>query len=105
MQDIGAPEAWSLLHHAGKLSNKIKIAILDGSFAPNADFPESITYVSVVPGMSDPRNARKSWGDSWHGTNVFNTAMAKPDNNFGIAGTAGPVGKPLLIYTYEETLN
>ena len=34
IQDIGVPEAWNLLHNAGKLTTEIDIAILDGVVAP-----------------------------------------------------------------------
>lgn len=98
-QDIGVPEAWSLLHRAGRLGNRVQIAILDKGFAPHSDFPGSMTLISVIPGISDPRGVRGDSRSPWHGTSVYETAMARHDNAFGVAGTAAPVGDPILVYT------
>ena len=40
-QDIGVGGAWQLLEAAGKLSNRVRIMIVDGGFSPNRDFPEA----------------------------------------------------------------
>lgn len=98
VQDIGVPEAWTLLHRSGRISNRVDLAILDGGFYPNSDFPAGITYLSVFP--FDPRNV--SGVDSsapYHGTDVLQTAVAKSDDGYGIVGVAAPVADPIALYT------
>jgi len=102
VQDIGVPEAWSLLNQTGNISNRVKIAILDGGFAPDADF-RSGTAISSVPHVSDPLYRENSMTCSgnpcpWHGTTVCSACMAIPDNSYGSAGTAGPVSDPMVVY-------
>jgi subtilisin family serine protease len=96
----GAAEAWRTLRLAGRLGNRVKIAILDGGFQPNQDFPSGTEAVSVVPPL-DPIGTENLFqpGKKWHGTNVAVVASGLPDNNFGSAGSAGPVGQLLLVYT------
>jgi hypothetical protein len=98
-QDIGVAPAWSLLHFSGRLSNRVRIAILDKGFAPNDDFPAAVTFGSVIPGIGDPRGVRGDAASPWHGTSVFGTAMGRHDNNRGVAGVAAPIAEPILIYT------
>lgn len=102
VQDIGVPEAWSLLHRTGNISNQVRIAILDGGFAPDPDCRGS-TAISSVPYVSNPLGRENSMtcGGSpcpWHGTAVWSACMAIPDNSYGAAGTAGPLGDPIVIY-------
>ncbi len=104
VQDIGVAEAWRALNLAGKLDNKIKIAILDMGFAPDADFPDDWLAISNVPftppvGTENFFNCAGGNSCPWHGTNVVSAAMAVPDNNYGSAGPAGPVGDAVLIFT------
>lgn len=99
-QDIGVPEAWTLLHRAGRLGNRVDLAILDGGFFPNTDFPAGITYVSVIPFITDPRNVNGvDGGAPFHGTDVLQTAVARSDNNFGVVGVAAPVARTIAVYT------
>ena len=48
-QDIGVAEAWRMLEVAGKLGNRVRIAVLDMGFVPNDDFPASRPAISNVP--------------------------------------------------------
>lgn len=104
VQDIGVPEAWTLMHRAGRLSNRVDLAILDGGFFPNTDFPAGITYVSVVPFVFDPREVNGVDGRApFHGTDVLQTAVARSDNDFGIVGVAAPVARTIAVYTsYDQ---
>ncbi len=103
-QDIGVPEAWTLLHRAGRLGNRVDLAILDGGFFPNSDFPAGITYISVVPFIFDPRGVNGIDGRApFHGTDVLQTAVALSDNNFGIVGVAAPIARTIAVYTsYDQ---
>lgn len=97
-QDIGVPEAWTLMDRAGKLGNVVDVAILDGGFYPNADFPGGTTYLNVFP--FDPRNVDGVDGSApFHGTDVLQTAVALGDDNNGIVGVASPVAHPIALYT------
>jgi hypothetical protein len=106
-QDIGATEAWTLLHRAGRLSNRVRIGILDMGFAPDEDFPPGGVAISNVPGTAalGTRNLQSCSGGSacpYHGTNVVGAAMGVPDNGWGSAGPAGPVGEPVLVFTMAD---
>ncbi len=99
-QDIGVPEAWTLLDRAGRLTNAVDLAILDGGYFPNADFPAGVTYISVVPFITDARNVNGvDGGAPFHGTDVLQTAVARSDNNLGIVGVAAPVARPIAVFT------
>ena len=99
-QDIGVPEAWTLMDRAGRLSNTVDLAILDGGFFPNSDFPASVTYISVIPFITDPRNVNGVDGSApFHGTDVLQTAVARSDNDTGIVGVAAPVARPIAVFT------
>lgn len=107
VQDIGVAEAWRALDLAGKLDNKIKIAILDMGFAPDADFPDDWLAISNVP-FTPPTGTENLLGCGsgnpcpWHGTTVVSAAMAVQDNNYGSAGPAGPVGNAVVIFTLYD---
>ncbi len=97
-QDIGVPEAWTLMHRAGKLGNTVDVAILDGGFYPNADFPTGTTYLNIFP--FDPRNVPGvDGGAPYHGTDVLQTVAARGDNNNGVVGVAAPIVHPIALYT------
>jgi subtilisin family serine protease len=88
-QDIGVGAAWQLLQRAGRFSNRIPIAILDGGFAPNADFTANRL---IFGGVNVPGSGSCSGTPCpWHGTMVTSAAMGLPDNGFGVAGPGGPV--------------
>jgi serine protease len=98
-QDIGVPEAWRLMSRAGRLTNRVGIAVLDGGFFPNPDFPPT-TYISVVPFITDPRNVNGVDGRApFHGTDVLQTVVARSDNDYGIVGVAAPVATSIAVYT------
>jgi len=101
VQDIGVPEAWSVLFHTGRLANAVTIAVVDGGFSPNDDL-DAWKAESMVYGTSalDSENSMSCGGSDcpWHGSNVWSTAMATPDNAFGAAGTAGPIGRAIVVY-------
>jgi serine protease len=106
-QDIGVAEAWRALELAGRLDSRVKLAILDMGFAPDADTPSDWTAVSNVPFVSatGTANALRCGGGHecpWHGTNVLSAAMAVPDNGYGAAGPAGPIAAPVMVYTLYD---
>lgn len=100
VQDIGVPEAWSLLDSVGRLSRTIDVAVLDGGYFPNSDFPTTMTYLSTVPFVTDPRGVNGVDGRApFHGTDVLLTVAAQSDNGEGIVGVAEPVARPIAVYT------
>src|SRR5690606_32883931 len=98
-----------LLELAGKLENRVKLAILDMGFEPNADFAAGWLAISNVP-FVDPVGTENllfceflDFGSCpWHGTNAASAAFALPDNDFGSAGPAGPVADPVLVFTLYD---
>ena len=99
-QDIGVTEAWRALELGGKLSNKIKVAVLDIGFAPDTEFPAGWEAFSSVSGEAATGNCLDICSSSpWHGTNVSDTVAGLPNNGFGAAGVAGPVSDLILGLT------
>lgn len=94
-QDIGVGKAWQVLQRAGRFSNRVPIMIIDGGFAPNSDFPVD----RVVVGSWNVPNLLtcSSSPCPWHGTHVTTATMGLPDNGFGVAGPAGPVGQLIAV--------
>lgn len=102
-QDIGVGDAWWALEATGRLDNRVRLAVLDMGFAPNADFPDGLVAWSNVPTLSalGTRNLGSCGGNPcpFHGTNVVSAAMAVPDDGFGGAGPAGPIAQPIVVFT------
>lgn len=98
-QDIGVGDAWRALAFSGSLGNKVKVAVLDAGFEPNADFPSGWSALSVFPGKSATGSTNLESDKPWHGTQVVVAGMGVPDNAFGAAGPGGPVTSLLTIYT------
>lgn len=97
-QDIGVGEAWRLLQAAGRLSNRVTIAIIDGGF--ERDHPDYPARRSIYGGASWGARNPYSCGSApcpWHGTMVAQAAMGQPDNSQGAAGPAGPVAELMAI--------
>jgi len=97
-QDIGVAEAWRLLQAAGKLSNRVKIAVIDGGF--ERDHPDYPATRRIYGGADwGARNPYGCGGSPcpWHGTLVTQAAMAQPDNNQGVAGPAGPIAELMAV--------
>ncbi len=72
--DIDVVGTWQMLELAGKLGNRIEIAILDGGFILNNDTPAGSEAHSVVGG--DALNRAGVGSSPWHGTNVAAAAAA-----------------------------
>lgn len=97
-QNFGVTSAWRLLEGAGKFSNKVKIAILDGGFTNNKDLPPgAVIYPPKAWNLENPVSCSSGNKCEWHGNNVADAAFAQPDNSFGVAGPAGPVAVPILL--------
>lgn len=94
IENFGVAEAWRMLAIGGRLSNRVKVGIIDtGCALTNPDYPAGTTGgndLAAVP------------GDPWHCTNVAVTAGGQPDNGFGSAGTGGPV-VDLRLYPTDMT--
>lgn len=89
-QDIGVADAWRALAVAGKLGNRIPVAVIDGGFARNADLAPGSLHVSAWPGANlDESNDMK--GDDWHGTQVAQVLAGVAGNQAGVAGVGAPV--------------
>ncbi len=106
-QDIGVAEAWRALDLAGKLGNRVKLAILDMGFQPDADWPSGYSAISNVP-FTDAIGTQNLIGCGsgspclWHGTQVVSAAMALPDNNYGSAGSAGSIADAIVVFTLYD---
>ncbi|MBI5488640.1 MAG: S8 family serine peptidase [Deltaproteobacteria bacterium] len=106
-QDIGVAEAWRALDLAGKLGNRVKLAVLDMGFGPDQDWPSGWTAISNVP-LVQPTGTENLLGCGggfecpWHGTEVVSASMALADNGYGGAGSAGPVADPIVVFTLYD---
>jgi hypothetical protein len=104
-QDIGVAEAWRALDYGGKLDNRVKLAILDSGFQPDADTPARWQAVSNIPfrdATGTPNPGFCPGPCDWHGTNVVSAGIALAGNDFGSAGPGGPVAEPILVNTIMD---
>jgi hypothetical protein len=103
--DIGVGVAWAVLERAGRLNNKVKIAVMDGGFGGADDFPTPFELNNASISAHDPtgpnQNDCSGTPCPWHGWNVVNAAMGQVNNGNGAAGPAGPVAKLLAIHTSD----
>lgn len=109
-QNFGVAEAWSVLDRAGKLNNKVKIAVVDGGFADSTEYPPERTNYTATINALDPteQNQNECTGGSscpWHGLNVVEACMGRVDNNLGGAGPAGPVARCVTIRRSADIFN
>jgi hypothetical protein len=97
-QDTGTAEAWRLLEEAGRTSNRVSIAILDGGFSDDADYAG--TPMILPEGQWNVRNPHPCGGGTacpWHGTFVASAALAMPDDETMAAGSGGPIADPIFV--------
>jgi len=96
VQDIGVADAWRALDLAGRLDNKSDVAVIDGGFAPNPDFPEGW---QAIGDTREPNGLECTGGSScpWHGTQVVESGFGVPDNSYGVAGPGGPVSDLVVV--------
>ncbi len=99
IQNIGVTEAWRWLDLSDRIHNKVSIYILDMGFQPNDDFPE-FSVIDLPPPFPSTIGTKNPLRDkTWHGTLAVMAGMGKPDNHFGAAGPAGPVGRAVISYS------
>jgi len=105
--EIGVGEAWRALELANRLGPKVKLAVLDMGFSPDADVAAGWIAISNVPLQQPIGTENLLWcggGNDcpWHGQNVVSAAMAVAHNGYGGAGPAGPVAQPVMIFTLYD---
>lgn len=110
LMDYGVSGAWTLLHRAGKLGFRIKLAIIDGGFARGLETrpPQAFSVTTSGVDPLDTENPNPCTGGRacpWHGTAVMSTCCGLVDDGFGGAGTAGLVAEPVTIHTALETFS
>jgi serine protease len=100
IQDIGVTQAWQALERSGRLGNRVSVAVVDTGFLNNSDLPvgwqASSTDFSPALGTTGPVECWPAC--KWHGTAVAGTLAGVPNNNWGTAGTAGPVANLSMAY-------
>lgn len=103
-QEIGVTDAWDDLWGAGEASERrVRVAVIDGGFAPNADFPDDTVFLDATgAGAIDRVNPARCTGGSqcnWHGTGALLAIAGKSDNGLGGVGAGAPVAQPIAIQT------
>ncbi|HUF54737.1 MAG TPA: S8 family serine peptidase [Dehalococcoidia bacterium] len=104
-QDIGVTEAWTALTKTERLDNKSAIAVIDGGFAPDDDFPEIDAGLGAPFNRANPMTCSGGAACRWHGTNVVHAAMGIPDNGYGAAGPGGPVATAITHHGDADIFN
>lgn len=104
-QNFGVGRAWQVLEEAGRLGNKVPIAIFDDGFTQHPDLPAGAVVVPAN-GWSQPNQGLCGGSPClWHGTAVATTLVGVLDNQAGAAGVAGPVvGELTLLRNPEQTI-
>lgn len=95
--DTGVVGAWQLIEHFGKADARVKIAIADGGFFENPDFPDDRKIRHAGWNTSNPSKCTGGSDCPWHGTDVALTALGQIDNGYGTSGVAGQVGVLIAI--------
>jgi subtilisin family serine protease len=104
-QDIGVGDAWRALAAAGRLGNRVKIMVLDAGFQrDHPDFPALRRIRGDDWTTRNPYPCSDGSACPWHGTSVTVAAMGRPDNGFGSAGPAGPIGELLAMQSPSPDL-
>ncbi|MDP1823499.1 MAG: S8/S53 family peptidase [Archangium sp.] len=108
------PALWTYLDLMELDRQRVKVAVLDMGFAPNADFRPNEdggidqcdftgrgARCAAGAALGDPTvGASVVGGLMFHGTGVVTTLGGIPHNGFGSAGVAGQVAVPML-YKYD----
>lgn len=101
--DVGVSRAWRMLEQAGKLKNRVHVAVIDRGFDWNnvPDFPNIIVSDARLP-RANPQNPNKPW----HGNMVSLALAGRADNSVGAAGPAAPIADvfPLEQNTIGEII-
>lgn len=83
--DIGIKTAWEMLEQAGRLSNRVHVAVIDKGFnwwSGVPDFPDVIVYDAGIPYTGNL---------DLHGNKVSMALAGRADNNVGAVGVAAPI--------------
>ncbi|HSK51987.1 MAG TPA: S8/S53 family peptidase, partial [Clostridia bacterium] len=95
--DFAVAPAWQLLEAHGKLGRTVTVLVHDGGFSHNPDFPEDSTIRSAKWGEENRMDCGKTNPCPFHGTHVALTIAGQLDNEYGTAGSAGPVVDELIV--------
>jgi len=88
--DISVTQAWQLTELFGVSPGRVPLCVIDTGFIINDDFPAFLPYDFV----DDDRIVDADEG-GYHGTRTLSVASARLDDQFGSAGTGGPVALPM----------
>ncbi|HVJ94967.1 MAG TPA: S8 family serine peptidase [Labilithrix sp.] len=95
--------AWRALEMAGKIKNRVKVAVVDGGFFADPDAPA--TPLSMLDGVSPfAPNTMNCGGQPcpFHGAEVAQVLGAKIDNATGTAGVAGQIADLVDIVVGQD---
>lgn len=103
-------EAWQLLESrraVGSVDPLVWVAVIDQGFwlqpsgmPVNADFGPNVVAINLMEGPIGTRSqvrVGEKEHSPWHGNIVAGIAAAVAGDSLGIAGTGGPVARPLMI--------
>lgn len=96
LDDIGVATAWQLLEAKGKLDASPTVMVSDGGFRKNNDLPDDAIIHRADWNDENGMSCSGGGGCPWHGTQVAMAAMAKVDNDYGVAGPAGALDAKLI---------
>jgi serine protease len=97
--DIGVAEAWRVLDANGDGTTRVPVLFMDGGFKQTADLPTD-TLLAGDTVFGEPNSSQCCEGTcscQWHGTGTVRAAAARVDDDFGGAGSGGPVVQPVLL--------
>ncbi|MBU0946047.1 MAG: S8/S53 family peptidase [Proteobacteria bacterium] len=88
--NISVTQAWQLTELFGVGPGAVPLCVIDSGFTLTDDFPVFSPYDFV----DDDRNVDADEA-GYHGTRTLSVASARLDDQFGSAGTGGPVALPM----------
>ena len=99
--NTGVTEAWRALDAAGRLGNRVPVAVIDRGFSTaGTGLPAVQNLTPTIVNQSNAKEPTKPW----HATQVSQTLAAVHNDGVGVAGVGGPVVN-LMTYTSSDLVD
>jgi len=97
------PDAWKLLHFAGKMKPAIDVAVIDAGFCTHHQDIFSATQTLCASGCcANPFDCGGGGACPWHGLHVANAGFGEPNNSRSGAGPGSGVTDLTLYWGFGD---
>jgi|GEM_PF-1985537 len=98
--DLRLSRAWQYFDLLN-LNTRPWLAVADGGFSLNADFPANTPGYDLVDEDYNTQ-VTSDGGAHWHGTSVASLAAARMNNRFGAVGTGSQAARPMIFRMSDD---